>query len=690
MGSHARAASEPQRSPQSTSLPQVLLHALAAVARRVRVQRALEAACTFAIAGLGIAALGVCLLKTHHASAAHVCLALAVSAPVLGALLGALRPLPALLPARLLDRVGRTPDLIASAWAFARLPDDARTPFMDACSARAAEQAQRVSAAVAFPLRPPRAWRPALALSVALLALLTLQLRTPAPVIARVVSKPRLLHEEDLSAAAAQLSALRAVPGDDPALRDAMTQLNALLEALHDGDLERLDALRELRALEERIALEQSAKDDSALREALRGLGKAIGEDSMARDLAAALAQADAEKARSEAEKLAALLAEQPPPKPAAQQLARALERGAKPKTDPGAEQQRQRAKEERDRLLKKKQEQNQQLNERDKSLLERKQRELDKLEREQQEREQAQRQLDQLERELGASGGAVGQNQQQSAAQHMQQGARELEKMAQQQLSKEQREKLKQAVQQLRELISKQRQQQQGQGGEQQQQAQGGQGQGKSQRLDLTRFGKLARGQQGTPAGQNGQNGQPEQQNGQRGMTLKPGGDGEPQALIEGDGDGNSQQRLQLEGSTVTGSNPGQGGRPQALPAPTALDGKRVDTRVQGELGAGPSRSQVIREAGQHGFVARGYEQVHADYSRHAEAVLERDQVPGGYRFYVRRYFQLIRPREEAPPRSAGAIPREEAPPRSAGAIPREEAPPRSAGAIPRQETHD
>ena len=76
----------------------------------------------------------------------------------------------------------------------------------------------------------------------------------------------------------------------------------------------------------------------------------------------------------------------------------------------------------------------------------------------------------------------------------------------------------------------------------------------------------------------------------------------------------------------------------------------------MQGELGTGPSRSQVIREAGQHGFASRDYEQVHADYSRHAEAVLERDQVPGGYRFYVRRYFQLIRPRETAP-QSAGAV---------------------------------
>ena len=37
---------------------------------------------------------------------------------------------------------------------------------------------------------------------------------------------------------------------------------------------------------------------------------------------------------------------------------------------------------------------------------------------------------------------------------------------------------------------------------------------------------------------------------------------------------------------------------------------------------------------------------QVFADYRHHAESVVQRDKVPDGYRFYVRRYFQLIRPR--------------------------------------------
>src|SRR5690349_17093031 len=156
---------------ESDALPPATRHALAQVAGRVRVQRALEAACTFAVAGLGIAALGVCLLKTRHEAAAHACLAIALATPLIGALIGAARSVPALLPARLLDRVARTPDLIASAWSFAQLQSAQRTAFMEACLERAGAQAQRVTASAAFPLRAPRALRPALVLSAAVLGL---------------------------------------------------------------------------------------------------------------------------------------------------------------------------------------------------------------------------------------------------------------------------------------------------------------------------------------------------------------------------------------------------------------------------------------------------------------------------------------------------------------------------------------
>ena len=42
-----------------------------------------------------------------------------------------------------------------------------------------------------------------------------------------------------------------------------------------------------------------------------------------------------------------------------------------------------------------------------------------------------------------------------------------------------------------------------------------------------------------------------------------------------------------------------------------------------------------------------RQYSRIYADYKNVAEEVIERESVPPGYRSHVRRYFQLIRPRE-------------------------------------------
>jgi hypothetical protein len=107
-----------------------------------------------------------------------------------------------------------------------------------------------------------------------------------------------------------------------------------------------------------------------------------------------------------------------------------------------------------------------------------------------------------------------------------------------------------------------------------------------------------------------------------------------------------NAESIVQMQDARE-GTEAGQGGKPESDRA-TKLDGTRVDTRVSGEQRNGLTRSQVIRDASQHGFVTRDYERVHGEYERHAEAVIDRDKIPGGYRFYVRRYFQLIRPREE------------------------------------------
>jgi hypothetical protein len=64
-------------------------------------------------------------------------------------------------------------------------------------------------------------------------------------------------------------------------------------------------------------------------------------------------------------------------------------------------------------------------------------------------------------------------------------------------------------------------------------------------------------------------------------------------------------------------------------------------------DTGQGDASSEVIYGAAQRGFVGRGYKKVYTDYRTVAERVMNQDEIPPGYRFYVRRYFQLIRPRE-------------------------------------------
>ena len=72
-------------------------------------------------------------------------------------------------------------------------------------------------------------------------------------------------------------------------------------------------------------------------------------------------------------------------------------------------------------------------------------------------------------------------------------------------------------------------------------------------------------------------------------------------------------------------------------------------DSQMQGQdTGQGGSRSEVILGAAERGFASRGYQKVYREYHTVAEEALNKDEIPGGYRFYVKRYFQLIRPRDE------------------------------------------
>lgn len=113
------------------------------------------------------------------------------------------------------------------------------------------------------------------------------------------------------------------------------------------------------------------------------------------------------------------------------------------------------------------------------------------------------------------------------------------------------------------------------------------------------------------------------------------------------GQGQGNGGQ-----GGKDPGQGPGWGtGHDENVQGKQGTNPKMgtQDSQIQGnDTGQGGSRSEVILGAAERGFANKGYTKVYREYHTVAEESLNKDEIPGGYRFYVRRYFQLIRPRDE------------------------------------------
>lgn len=177
-----------------------------------------------------------------------------------------------------------------------------------------------------------------------------------------------------------------------------------------------------------------------------------------------------------------------------------------------------------------------------------------------------------------------------------------------------------------------------------------GGQGQGQGSEGDSPgQEGQPGQGQgQGQGAGGQGDG---QGQSDELVLEMRPGGQG-ADAILEMPGMGGGQQRPGQGGGNEPGSSQyGTDHHPDSMASATELDSSGEMSRVDGAESDGATRSQVIRGASASGFAGRGYRNVHADYADHAEEILQREDVPAGYRYYVRRYFQLIRPREETSP---------------------------------------
>ncbi|MFI5307129.1 MAG: hypothetical protein ACHQ53_07250, partial [Polyangiales bacterium] len=227
-----------QRAALPAALPspsEPLATAIVRVRRRIRLRRGLDAGTTFGLVALAAAGFGLALLRTGAHGDARACFTFAAALPPLGFLLGALRPIEALLAARLLDRSLRTPDLIASGWSFAAIPENARSPFMQACLRTASARARDANAAQALPIGAPKALPQVAALACGVLLLASLRVTMPQKPALAAHARPRLLlQQDDIDAARHAVAPWLLEQHIDPEVRDVAQQLNALLEALRD------------------------------------------------------------------------------------------------------------------------------------------------------------------------------------------------------------------------------------------------------------------------------------------------------------------------------------------------------------------------------------------------------------------------------------------------------------------------
>jgi hypothetical protein len=635
--------------------------------RRIRLDRSLRVGATTLAVALLVCLLATALRKLGVVPewGTRLMFGLAAAAVATAAFVAWTARLPEHAGARALDRFHALNDRIASALAFSTQargePSNVRTPFMDAAIEDAVAAARDAEPTRAVPLATPRAAGLSAGLAVALLALVFFEVRHHVPRAHAKTIDALEMAPDDLDDVRDFLAQVREKDSSDDT-RAAIDEFNRLVEDIAKKRLDRTDAFRQMQALDNKLLSGQAA-DRKALEQQLERIGEELKRAELTKPAGEALSQAKLHDAEDALRDLAKKMRAGPAgsiDKAKLDQLRQALKKAAE-----DAERRRQELEKRRDELadeiLKMKQRVGDGGSDEERSLLEKKQRELERLDRNVDEQKNAGRQLDRLDRELEQAAEDLMKDLGLSAR-DLEQGAEDLNRMEQSEMTQQEKEELRQKLQELRELVRQQ-----------------GQGAGKQQVVRLKRFGRLARGQggQGGQQGQGGEQGGPqangedqgaegqsgqgqngEGQNGQQdgqgragggqgGETWILGPNGEKMLLLSqgsGMGQGNGGGG---EGTSSRG-NWGEGHDPKLQGGATNPKMGTQDTQVQGaDTGQGPSRSQVILGASERGFASHGYRKVYTEYHQVAEESLAKDEIPGGYRFYVKRYFQLIRPRE-------------------------------------------
>ena len=533
-----------------------------------------------------------------------------------------------------LDRHHQSVDRITNALEFAKLPAADQNPFMQAAIADALVAVERPNASAAVPLELPRGavWSVALVLAVVAASFIKPhppELPEAAPAVLAPID-PVVLGADDLSFLRESIEEFKP-SADSPELTQAVEDFNRLVEEMAERKLDRRELFRRMSEIERSLATGPEA--DEALDAGLKDLAEQLDKSPLSRPIADALKEKRLEDAEKAMRELAERLARKDEPIDPAEleRLRKALD-AASTEADGRVErleQMRREVEAEQRRLLQKKNAKNEAATPEQKAEQERQKRRLEKLDRDIADAKRSQEKMSQLDKELAKAAQEL-MKELGKSAEHLKSGAEDMNRMARQKMSDEEKQQLKQKLEELREMLR--------QGGA-----------NKEQHMKrLQQFAERARGQKGDgkdgkggkgQQGQGGQNGPPRLTLGPGGTPLPLPGTGKPGAGGDkpGQGDGPSG-----------GTEAGAGSSPEVKGNATELDGKTEDvTAAAVDTGQGAASSEVVFGAAEEGFTGARYQKVYTQYRTVAEDVLEQDTIPAGYEFYVRRYFQLIRPRQ-------------------------------------------
>jgi len=563
---------------------------------------------------------------------ALVVAALLGSALVVGVVLrSAFRRFSPLAGAIALDRHHGLRGRVAGALSFAAVSASERTALMRLAIEDGARHAGELEPRRAVPIPVPRELLLVVLLAVGVAGIAVLEVPVTRLMPPPPAPKPLLMSADDLELFR-DLGADLAKQSQNPEQQAAISRYNRLVEDIAEHRVDRHEVFRRLAEIERDLAHGMEEQHE-ALDEGLEVVARELGRSELTRKASEAMSEKrldDAEKALRElADKL-----KKNGPKPSAGELDRlrkALSRASEQSKErvQAIEARRRELQAERESLLKKKKEAGDAGAADTDKKLEENRRKLERLDRERSRAERSQGQMSELDKELAQAAEDL-RKELGDAAKDLEQGAEKLNRMGREKLNDEQKRDLIRRLREMREVLR-----QEGQGGE-----------GRKQRLE--RFTQRARGNQ---PGEGQEGGEPGKQKGQRGRPEIRLGRGPGEGMPDMQGGSQKSGEAAQEGKQGQGADngPGQGaGKGPDLGAASKIAGQTKDVSAAGiDTGEGTASAEVIYGASERGFTSKGYKDIFTDYETVSERVLEKDDIPSGYRFYVRRYFQLIRPRE-------------------------------------------